>query len=228
MARIIIAEDNFSYAEDVAEYLTGVGYEVGTVASAAELWPALSSEHAAIVLLDLGLPDDDGFNIIPKLRKFYPDMGLIVLTARVTTDNRIHGLRLGADCYLTKPIKFPELAAHIEALCRRMPLVGKAAQPSLWMLRVAARQIECMGKGAVALSEKEFDFLHLLAQNRQPVPRKTLLIGMGENDIPGTASRMDMLVYRLRKKVKTAFGEELPLRSSYGGGYVLFVPFSLA
>ncbi len=226
MTKIIVVEDNRSYAEDVAEYLAETGYRVETASSAGELWSALSKEHADLVLLDLGLPDDDGFNLIPQLRRLYPDTGLIVLTARVATDSRIQGLRLGADGYLTKPIKFPELSAHIEALCRRMRPKNNDEQPA-WVLRTAARQIEFDGK-TVALTEREFRFLHLLAQNRQPVPRKSLLIAMGEADDLDAIGSMDMLVYRLRKKIKTSLGDELPLRSEYGGGYRLSVPFHLS
>ncbi|MGE5758251.1 MAG: response regulator transcription factor [Sideroxydans sp.] len=226
MAKIIFAEDNLSYAEDVADFLGEMGYRVETVPNASGLWAALSRERTDIVLLDLGLPDEDGFRVIPQLRRLYPDTGLIVLTARVATDNRIQGLRLGADGYLTKPIKFAELGAHIEALCRRLPHKENSEQPS-WVLGTAGRQVEFKGK-IVALTEKEFNFLHLLAQNRQPVPRRALLIGMGETDDLYAAARIDMLVYRLRKKIKTSLGEELPLRSEYGGGYGLSAPFHLA
>jgi len=226
VTKIIVVEDNRSYAEDVAEYLAETGYRVETASSAGELWSVLSKEHADLVLLDLGLPDDDGFNLIPQLRRLYPDTGLIVLTARVATDSRIQGLRLGADGYLTKPIKFPELSAHIEALCRRMRPKNNDEQAA-WVLRTAARQIEFDGK-TVALTEREFRFLHLLAQNRQPVPRKSLLIAMGEADDLDAIGSMDMLVYRLRKKIKTSLGDELPLRSEYGGGYRLSVPFHLS
>ncbi len=226
VTRIVVVEDNRSYAEDLAEYLVENGYRVETAPSAKELWDALSREHADLVLLDLGLPDEDGFNLIPQLRRLYADTALIALTARVAMDSRIQGLRLGADGYLTKPIKFPELAAHIEAVCRRMrPRVDVAQQA--WMLRTAGRVIEFSGR-SVALTEKEFRFLHLLAQNRQPVPRRSLLIAMGEPDDLEAAGRMDMLVYRLRKKIKTSLHNELPLRSEYGGGYRLSVPFHLA
>lgn len=225
MTKIIVVEDNRSYAEDVAEYLVETGYQVEIAPSAGELWSALSRDRADVVLLDLGLPDEDGFRVIPQLRKLYPDTGLVVLTARVTTDNRIQGLRLGADSYLTKPIKFPELSAHIEALCRRVQPKDNS-EPS-WVLRTATRQVEFKGK-AVALTEKEFNFLHLLAQNQRPVPRKSLLLGMGETSDPDVAGNMDMLVYRLRKKIKTSLDNELPLRSEYGGGYGLSVPFRIA
>jgi len=226
MTKIIVAEDNRSYAEDVAEHLLDAGYQVETAHSAGELWAALSGDHADVVLLDLGLPDEDGLQIIPHLRKLYPDTGVIVLTARATMDNRIRGLRLGADGYLTKPIKFTELAAHIEALCRRLRPTHKNEQ-LLWVLRTSTRQIELKDKGSIVLTDKEFNFMRLLAQNRQPVPRNFLLTAMGESEDQNAASRMDMLVYRLRKKIKISLGDDLPLRSEYGGGYGLSAPFHL-
>jgi DNA-binding response OmpR family regulator len=222
MTKIIFVEDNLLYAEDVAEYLADIGYDVVVALNADALWAALTYARADIVLLDLGLPDEDGFNLIPALRRSHPDTGLIVLTARVTLDNRIQGLRLGADTYLTKPIKFPELAANIEAVCRRIRSKVYAT-PSPWRLILNQRQIVWDGKGTISLTEREFKFLYLLAQNRQPVPRASLLIGMGERENQEAAARIDMLVYRLRKKIKTAVGEELPLRSAYGGGYSLSI-----
>lgn len=228
MANLVVVEDNSSYAEDVADYLMQCGHQVRVVAQAAALWQALAAEPAHAVLLDLGLPDEDGFQVIPKLRLAYPACGLIVLTARVALDNRIQGLRLGADAYLTKPIKFPELAAQIEAVCRRVvPLGHVAEQSSPWRLQIVGRLIELRGKGSIALSEKEFNFLHLLAQNRLPVPRESLLLGMGGDDDLVAVRRMDMLVYRLRKKIRARWDVELPLRSSYGGGFSLSVAFDL-
>jgi DNA-binding response OmpR family regulator len=180
-----------------------------------------------VVVLDLGLPDEDGFNVIPRMRQLYPEIGLLVLTGRVAFDNRILGLRLGADHYLTKPIKFPELAAHIEALDRRVrPSSEPAPAPSKWTLRVSARQLELMGK-VIDLTEKECNFLHLLTINTRPVPRQVIVAGMGGDD-PDASRRVDMLVYRLRKKARTGLGQDLPLRSAYGEGYSLSAGFTLA
>lgn len=228
MLKIVVVEDNSSYAEDVADYLVKSGYAVRVVGQASELWLTLAAEPADLVLLDLGLPDEDGFAIIPKMRKLYPASGLIVLTARVTFDNRVQGLRLGADAYLTKPIKFPELAANIEAVCRRLQPQDAAEQASPWRLCTAGYRLELQGQGAMPLAEKEFSFLHLLTQSRLPVPRESLLIGMGEANDLVAARRMDMLVYRLRRKVRAAWAIELPLRSAYGGGFALTAKFELA
>lgn len=226
MARLIIVEDNLSYAEDLADYLGEIGHEVTIAGSGEEMWSVLSRQSADIILLDLGLPDDSGFNIIPRLRELHPDTGVLVLTARVMLDSRILGLQLGADNYLTKPIKFPEVAAHIEALGRRVRHHEAAAPERAWSLRRSQRQLEMSGAPAIDLTEKEFRFLHMLALSTQPIPRDSLIVGLG-GDQPDDNRKMDMLVYRLRRKVKDSVGIELPLRSAYGEGYSLSVAMHL-
>jgi len=226
MTKILIVEDNLEYAEDMAEFLTELEHDVLTTSSAGDMWAALSHGNIDVVVLDLGLPDEDGFNVIPRMRQLYPQIGVLVLTGRVAFDSRILGLRLGADHYLTKPIKFPELAAHIEALDRRVGPQEAAPEPGKWTLRVSARQLELMGS-VIALTEKEFNFLHLLTINTRPVPRDVIVAGMGGDD-PDAGRRVDMLVYRLRKKVKTGLGQDLPLRSAYGEGYSLSASFNLS
>ncbi|MES2349643.1 MAG: response regulator transcription factor [Pseudomonadota bacterium] len=201
MTQILIVEDNLEYAEEMAEFLTELEHEVHITNNASDMWSALSQGNVGVVVLDLGLPDEDGFNVIPRMRQLYPQIGLLVLTGRVAFDNRILGLRLGADHYLTKPIKFPELAAHIEAL-------------------------ELQGM-AITLTEKECNFLHLLTINTRPVPRQVIVAGIGGDD-PDAGRRVDMLVYRLRKKARTGLGQDLPLRSAYGEGYSLSASFNLS
>jgi DNA-binding response OmpR family regulator len=227
MTQILIVEDNGDYAGDMAEFLSELDHEVTIATTAGEMWAALTKTPAAVVVLDLGLPDEDGFNVIPRMRQLYPEIGLLVLTGRVAFDNRILGLRLGADHYLTKPIKFPELAAHIEALDRRVrPAEPSTPQPSKWTLKVSARQLELMGS-VIDLTEKECNFLHLLTINTRPVPRQVIVAGMGGED-PDASRRVDMLVYRLRKKARSGLGQDLPLRSAYGEGYSLSAGFTLS
>lgn len=227
MTQILIVEDNGDYAADMAEFLAELNHEVEIATTAGEMWAALTRTPAAVVVLDLGLPDEDGFNVIPRMRQLYPEIGLLVLTGRVAFDNRILGLRLGADHYLTKPIKFPELAAHIEALDRRVrPQEPAIPPPSKWTLKVSARQLELMGS-VIDLTEKECNFLHLLTINTRPVPRQVIVAGMGGED-PDASRRVDMLVYRLRKKARSGLGQDLPLRSAYGEGYSLSAGFTLS
>ncbi|WP_338768453.1 response regulator transcription factor [Massilia sp. METH4] len=226
MTQILIVEDNLEYAEEMADYLGEMGHVVSITNNAGEMWSALSQGNVGVVVLDLGLPDEDGINVIPRMRQLYPQIGLLVLTGRVNFDSRILGLRLGADHYLTKPIKFPELAAHIEALDRRVGPQEAAPAPSKWTLRLAARQLELQGQ-AITLTEKECNFLHLLTINTRPVPRQVIVAGIGGDD-PDAGRRVDMLVYRLRKKARTGLGQDLPLRSAYGEGYSLSTSFNLS
>ncbi|AXA93384.1 response regulator transcription factor [Massilia sp. YMA4] len=226
MTQLLIVEDNLEYAEEMADFLTELGHEVSITNNAGEMWSALSQGNVGVVVLDLGLPDEDGINVIPRMRQLYPQIGLIVLTGRVNFDSRIMGLRLGADHYLTKPIKFPELAAHLEALDRRVGPQEPVQVPSKWTLRLSARQLELQGQ-AITLTEKECNFLHLLTINTRPVPRQVIVAGIGGDD-PDAGRRVDMLVYRLRKKARSGLGQDLPLRSAYGEGYSLSASFNLS
>ena len=223
MTKILIVEDNPDYAEEMAQFLSDLEHEVAISRCAADMWSALSQGKADVVVLDLGLPDADGFDVIPRMRQLYPQIGLLVLTGRVALDSRILGLRLGADHYLTKPIKFLELAAHIEALERRVS--PQLSSHESWTLKVGARTLELMGL-SISLTEKEFSFLHLLTMNTRPVSRDVIVAGLGDND-PDAGRRIDMLAYRLRKKVRTGLGHDLPLRSAYGEGYSLSAGFTL-
>lgn len=225
MTQILIAESNGPYAEGMAEFLMEMGHGTKICATAAAMWETLSEGRTGVVVLDLGLPDEDGFSIIPRMRQLHPDIGLLVLTARVAFDNRILGLRLGADHYLSKPIKFSDLAAHIESLVRRVRPDENSMGQMRWVLRITERRLELKGH-AIDLTEKECNFLHLLALNTQPVPRESLLNRIGEEDLEA-GRRIDMLVYRLRKKTKSGLGENLPLRTAYGEGYSLSRAFNL-
>lgn len=228
MPRILIVEDNQAYAEEVAGYLTGNGHAVSVAGDAASLWKILASAGFDIVLLDLGLPDEDGFTVIHQLRLIHPAIGLVVLTARVRTDSRIDGLRLGADYYLTKPTKLAEIEAVINTLNRRLSHAPPSAvtEPK-WVLNAARRQLESGSGGKTDLTEKEFAFLHLLSRTPHSLPRDRVLAALGEKEAADAGRKLDMLVYRLRKKISTAHGQELPLRTNYGGGYSLAVPFAV-
>jgi DNA-binding response OmpR family regulator len=166
------------------------------------------------------------------MRLCYPQIGLLVLTNGIRIEARIRGLRLGADHFMTKPISAPKLAANIEALCRRLYSYQQSVQPTAqtWRLRTCERQLQANGEKTIQLTEKEFNFLHLLAISEQPVAREKLTQDMqlptSGND-HDNAKRIDMLVYRLRKKVKEGLAKDLPLHSAYGAGYSLSVSLSL-
>ena len=226
MTKILIVEDNLDYAEDMAEFLVELEHEVHITSSAGGMWTALSHGNVGVVVLDLGLPDEDGFNVIPRMRQLYPQIGVLVLTGRVAFDSRILGLRLGADHYLTKPIKFPELAAHIEALDRRVGPQDPVPEPGKWTLKVSARQLELMG-AVIALTEKEFNFLHLLTINTRPY-RATSSWPAWVAKTPMRAAGSTCSSTACARKPRRAWAQGLPLRSAYGEGYSLSASFNLS
>ena len=93
MTQILIVEDNLEYAEEMADFLAELGHVVHTTNNAQEMWSALSQGTVGVVVLDLGLPDEDGFNVIPRMRQLYPQIGLLVLTGRVAFDGEsVHAI----------------------------------------------------------------------------------------------------------------------------------------
>jgi DNA-binding response OmpR family regulator len=191
--------------------------------NASDMWSALSHGNGRGVL-DLGLPDEDGFNVIPRMRQLYPQIGVLVLTGRVAFDNRILGLRLGADHYLTKPIKFPELAAHIEALDRRVGPQETVPEPGKWTLKRSPAGADGHHHRP---DGKRVQFPAFADHQHPSRAARVIVAGMGGDD-PDAGRRVDMLVYRLRKKAATGLGQDLPLRSAYGEGYSLSASFNLS
>ena len=104
MTKILIVEDNLDYAEDMAEFLVELEHEVHITSSAGDMWAALSHGNVDVVVLDLGLPDEDGFNVIPRMRQLYPQIGLLVLTGRVLSVSKCRKLHSFSVKSITAPI----------------------------------------------------------------------------------------------------------------------------
>jgi DNA-binding response OmpR family regulator len=117
--RLLIVEDNVELSELVAKGLVAAGYDVDRVNSAAEARDAIRDVNYAAMILDLGLPDDDGLAVLAELRRRADPLPVIVLTARGGVQDRVAGLRRGADDYLAKPFAMEELIARLEAILRR-------------------------------------------------------------------------------------------------------------
>jgi DNA-binding response OmpR family regulator len=119
MANVILVEDNHLYAEDLADYLQEVGHTVRVAGTATDMWIAVAEAAPEVILLDLGLPDACGLTLIPRLLEQYPSVRILVLTARSADEARDDALRLGAHGFLTKPVKFMSLAAHLHHICEQ-------------------------------------------------------------------------------------------------------------
>ncbi len=215
--RILLAEDDEMLGSGLRVGLTQEGYAVDWVSDATLATGALCNEPFDLMVLDIGLPDRSGLDVLRELRGRGNDMPVLILTARDTVSDRVQGLDSGADDYLVKPFDLDELAARIRALLRRSQGRG---EPCLvhgeLVLDPAARSVELEGR-AVDLRPYEFSVLRLLLENTgRVVTRARLdqsLYGWNKDVDSNT---IEVHIHYLRKKL----GSEL-IRTVRGVGYVI-------
>ncbi len=221
--RVLVVEDDRGIAEGLAAHLGRSGHAVDCTATMAAAWNALCSENYEVVLLDLGLPDGDGIELLRRMRhapegRPDPATPVLIMTARDQVASRIQGLDLGADDYLTKPFDPDELAARMRALTRRM--AGRAqATIRYGALEIdpAARTVQRAGE-AVELSAREFSVLLALMEARPRVLSRAQIEAKLYNwDNALESNAIEVHVHRLRRKL----GESL-VRTVRGVGY--YVP----
>ena len=217
--RITIIEDDDRVARALVTVLTQSGFEVSRMATAAE---AVRAEPSDVVLVDLGLPDGDGLDLIRRLRD-RPETAVIAVTARSEEHERVRGLRAGADDYIVKPFGIPELLARIEAVLRRTR-AHRALRPEdeplvLGPVRIVVGTREVTVDGApVTLTRKEFELLHLLARRAPNVVSRELILDQVWGATWETSSRtLDTHIAALRHKL----GAGVLIRTIHGVGYRL-------
>jgi DNA-binding response OmpR family regulator len=218
---IVVIEDDPSIADLVDMYLRRERFRVIQATSGEEGLEATARERPRLVVVDVGLPDRmDGLEVCRTLRAT-SDIPLVILTARDTEIDRVLGLELGADDYVTKPFSPRELVARIKAILRRSE---PATRPRASVLRVGEVEVDAdrhearVSGSAVVLTAREFDLLAFLAENEGLVlSRRQLLDGVWGQDWVGDDRTVDVHVRQLRKKLGTA----LPLSTVWGVGYRL-------
>ena len=220
-ATILLVEDHLPTQVFLADNLTADGYRVLDAATVEQACVRLESDYPDLALLDLGLPDGDGLDLLRRIRgadriadRVDPDLPVLVLTGRASELDRLRGFDRGADDYVTKPFSYPELHARIVALLRRggRRPGGSRIRIGPLELDVLARQVWLHGQ-AVALSKKEFALLRALAADPTRVfTREELLRGVWGFRALGTTRTLDSHACRLRRKLADA-----------GGGYVINV-----
>lgn len=201
---LLIIEDNKRIATSLEQGLTESGYSVRAVHNGSEALKAMAEQAVDLVVLDLGLPDIHGLDLLPQLKKNKPALPVIILTARGEVEDRVIGLEAGADDYIVKPFAFSELVARIRAIERResrgIPDRITIRDLELNLIkRSAARSGE-----AIDLTPREFDLLLFLARNlSQPVSRE--MIAREVWDITSRAvpfdNIIDVHISNLRKKI---------------------------
>lgn len=215
---IVVVEDEQELREHLIAGLSRFGFELRGAADGAELDALLAIKPANIVLLDLGLPKEGGLEIAARLRDD-PHLGIIILTARSLTKERIQGLESGADNYFVKPVDLAELAAAIKNLGRRL------ARPvrTPWKFASEASSLTTPGGVVVPLTAQECLLLQLLfAHLGKNVSRQDIFRILGQPDDLSSNARVEVLISRLRSKVQKADPDaSLPLRARHNKGYVL-------
>lgn len=222
LPRLAVVEDDREFREDVlVPALTRAGFEVDGMASALELYRAMTVRRYDLVLLDAGLPDEDGFSIAAHLRGLSPALGIVMLTGYASGDDRMRGLRAGVDAYLSKPASMEMVATTLRNLARRVVPNANLARAK-WRMDEGCWRILSPDGVEIAMSLAERQVMKVLAASCDvPVKREALIASLAENVHDFDPHRLEMLVHRLRKKCLKLAREELPLRAVRGVGYVL-------
>ena len=220
MPLILIAEDDPRIADLISKNLEAAGYEVLQAPDGGRALADLERWKPALLVLDLGLPGVEGLQVLRRVRQT-SDMPVLVLTARSAESDKLLGLELGADDYVTKPFSTAELVARVRALLRRSG--GSVTERTLELsdLRIdpARRTVEREGK-PIPLTTLEFDLLYFLASRPGKVfSREALLQQVWGSDRVVDDRSIDSLVSRLRRKLESDPSDPRYLQTVWGAGY---------
>ena len=224
MIRVVLVEDDADLLDDIAFALRDEDLQVTACADGPALDRHLAGAGFDVVVLDIGLPGEDGLSIARRLRRTQPQLGIVMLTARTAASARVRGMEEGADAYLGKPVDLRELALVIRALARRLG-VGEAPSARTLTLLVAENALLTPAGLRVELTPSESLVLSRLsrASGRQAT-RRQIIEAFGAAYLDYDERRLEAIVSRLRRKLEAAGLAADTLRAVRGVGYVLQVP----
>ena len=219
--RILVVEDDPTLRLVLRDNLQSEGYNVDVAADGASAVTRARTTIPDLIVLDLTLPDHDGFELLPILRSL-GQVPIIVLTARAQRDEKLKGLTLGADDYITKPFDPAEFLARIRAVLRRV-------RPTVSRIRLGSVTIDFLkkhasnGRRTIPLTHREFELLSYLADRRDVVvPRNELLRAVwGYLDRDIVTRTVDFAIARLRRKIEEDPHHPQFIRTAHGDGYCL-------
>ncbi len=212
-ARIVVVEDEPGIRRGITEALRLTGYDVSEAADGVTGLREATSGAVDLVLLDVMLPKKDGFEVLAELRRVCPTRPVILLTARGGEDDRVRGLKMGADDYVVKPFSARELLARVEAVLRRTLKVSEEVQQVTYgraKIDLRRREIRWSDDERADLSETEAALLKYLVSNRErAVSREEMLGRVWGIGTAGLETRaVDMHIARLRAKLKDPAGDD--------------------
>ena len=231
---MLVVEDEATQRQILTEYLSRQGLRVAAVSNGALMREAIAAELPNVVLLDVGLPGEDGFILARWLRERHPRLGIIMVTAATDSVDRIVGLETGADDYVTKPFDPRELLARIKSVLRRTALAQSVAAPvtppaQAALVRLGRCDVDLQRRvlvlpdgGSEALTSTEFDLLALFCKHpNRPLTREWLLETTSQRDYDSSDRSIDLRITRLRRKIEINPESPQLLRTVRGVGYML-------
>nr|CRH04360.1 Putative two component transcriptional regulator, winged helix family [Candidatus Magnetococcus massalia] len=224
---IALVEDDLGFRETVRDYLEMKKFSVFEADGQESLDQLLQQQpQIQVVVLDVNLEQDNGFDICARIREGNPNLGIIMLTARQAVDDQIEGLSSGADIYLTKPIDLRVLAAKLEAMVRRVVSSEPAEEPG-WVLDMKSWEVVTPEKKGVVLTGTEMAFLKIMASRTGELVSydDIWVVFPAAGDVD--THRIAVMVNRVRDKVKKGAGMPLPLKVARNVGYSLTHPLKL-
>ncbi|MET3650560.1 response regulator transcription factor [Dyella japonica] len=223
---VVLEDDDVLRDQILAPNLRRFGFDVVAIGHPRELGSAFAGRRPDIVVLDVGLPERDGYSVSRELRATQGGIGIVMLTGRGDSVDRVRGLGEGADAYLTKPVDVDVLGATLHSLARRLrmpPVTATAPVTSRreWTLDNGGWALRSPRGSSASLTKTESRLLSaLLRSPNNVVPREDLIGLLTDNVFEFDPHRLDSIVHRLRRKIRGALGEPLPLTAVHGEGYV--------
>jgi DNA-binding response OmpR family regulator len=227
---LLVVDDDAGVLDLLRRYFAGQGFTVSTAADGAGLRAVLACQSVDLVLLDLGLPGEDGLELTRQLRRRW-DGALIILTGRDEPVDRVVGLELGADDYVTKPFELRELLARVRSVLRRAaPAAGvdAAGTQGQATFRFAGYSLDPLGRtlhnghgDAIALTTGEFELLRIFVEHPNRVLSRDDLMGRIHGRDAGPFDRaIDVQIARLRRKIESDAASPELIKSVRGAGYL--------
>lgn len=223
-ARLAIVDGDEQLREGVLlPALRRAGFDAVGLANALQLYRMWAGWDFDLILLDAGLPDDDGVEIARYLRRLSPALGIVMCTGRGRSGDRVRGLRAGVDACLVKPVDVDEVVETLRSVQWRQAMRDAAAGPggSDWLLGRQGWSLFTPSGARIALNQAERQVMRVLVANQSVPISREILIAKLTGDIDGfDPHRLEMLIYRLRRKCLRESGEALPLQAVRGVGYL--------
>lgn len=219
---ILIIEDEYELSESVAYYMSSEGYHTECAHNYSQGREKLELYEYDCVVIDITLPDGNGLDLIHYLKKQKNPTGIIIISARNSTDDKIHGLDIGADDYLAKPFSLPELNARIKSVIRRRCFDGcNEYQFHEITIHMDSRKV-FIRQQELLLTRKEYDLLLFLIMNKGRILTKEMIVEHLWGDMMGLSSDSLDFIYthirNLRKKMLD-YGSHDYIKTVYGVGY---------